>query len=150
MSRSFRIGFAAALLAVGSAGTAFAHHNLMDGFDAKAPVLITGEIAKIDWSGEYVQIHLAGKDGKSWKVQVAPAKTMRENGLDESALGANESVVIRGFRAKDNICKPDCLAAGFDVTFADGLKVKLDGTHAKDQGKAVHDQRVAARAKLQP
>jgi hypothetical protein len=150
MIRSVRIGLAGVFLAVAAAGSAFAHHNQMDGFDDKSPVVVTGEITRIDWSGEYVQVYLAGKDGKSWKVQVAPSKTMRENGLDEAAFGLRESVLIRAFRAKDTACKPDCMASGVDVTFTDGLKVKLDGTHAKEKGDAVHAQRVAARAKLRP
>ena len=148
--RSLRLGLAAAVFAVATAGAAFAHHNPMEGFDEKAPIVINGAITKIDWSGEHVQVYLAGKDGTSWKVQVAPAKTMRENGLDEAAFGMRESVVIRGFRSKDKACKPDCIATGGDVTFSDGLKVKLDGTHAKEQAKAVHDQRVALRASLRP
>lgn len=148
MTRSLRLGLAAAAFAVASGGVAFAHHNSMEGYDANAPVVVTGEISRVDWSGEHALVLIKTADGRSWKVQAAPVKTMRENGLDEAAFGAKEKVTIRGYQSKDKACKPDCLATGADVTFADGLKVKLDGTHARETAEAVHDRRVAARAKL--
>jgi Family of unknown function (DUF6152) len=148
MIRLHRMILVGAAMAAATSGVAFAHHNTMDGYDANAPVVLTGEISSIDWSGEHALVHIKTADGKSWKVQAAPVKTMRENGLDEAAFGAKDKVVIRGYQSKDKVCKPECLATGADVTFADGLKMKLDGTHAKDGAKAVHDQRVAARAKL--
>jgi len=147
MTRSLRIALICGIAAA-AAGPAFAHHNPMDGYDQNAPVVITGEINRIDWSGEFVKVRIAAKDGKSWSVLAAPPKTMRENGLDESAFGIRETVTIRAFQSKDKACKPDCLATGRDVTFSDGLKVLIDGTHAKDKGPAVHNQRVTARAHL--
>jgi hypothetical protein len=147
MTRSFRFAILSAL-ALAGAGAAFAHHNQMEGFDAKAPVVVTGEISKVDWSGEHVQVFVKAKDGKTWKFIGSPVATMRENGLDEAALGAKETVTLRGYQSNDKACKPDCVATSKDVKFADGLKVLLDGTHAKDEAKAVHAQRVAARAKL--
>lgn len=137
---------AAAAVVLGGAGAAWAHHNSMDGYDANAPVVLKGEISKIDWSGEHAIVFIKAADGKSWKVQTAPVKTMRENGLDETSFMAKDAVTIRGYQATDKTCKPDCLATAVDVTFTGGLKVKLDGTHAKEQGKSVHDQLVAARA----
>jgi hypothetical protein len=143
--RSFRFALLSAL-AVAGAGAAFAHHNAMDGFDEKAPVVLKGEISKVDWSGEHAVIFIKAADGKSWKVQGAPVKTMKENGLDEASFGGNGLVTIRGYQSKDKACKPDCLATGKDVSFAGGLKVILDGSHAREQGKAVHDQLVKAKA----
>jgi hypothetical protein len=148
MTRPLRLGLAAAVLAAASSGAAFAHHNSMEGYDASAPVILAGEITKIDWVNPHVQVHIRTKDGKAWKVQVAPMKAMRENGLDEAAFGSNEQVTIRGYQSKDRICKPECLATGRDVIFADGLKVLLDGTHAKAAASTVRAKRVAARAKL--
>jgi hypothetical protein len=144
MIRSFRIAVLVGF-AVTAAGAAFAHHNAMDGFDEKAPVVLKGEISKVDWSGEHAMIFIKAADGKSWKVQGAPVKTMKENGLDEVSFGGNGAVTIRGYQSKDKACKPDCLATGKDVSFADGLKVLLDGSHAKEQGKAVRDQLVKAK-----
>ena len=143
--RSFRFAILAGL-AVAGAGAAFAHHNAMEGFDEKAPVVLKGEISKVDWSGEHAVIFITAADGKSWKVQGAPVTTMKENGLDEASFGGNGVVTIRGYQSKDKACKPDCLATGKDVSFAGGLKVILDGSHAKEQGKAVHDQLVKAKA----
>jgi hypothetical protein len=143
--RFIRAALPGSLIAFGCAGAAFAHHNAMDGYDEKAPVVLSGEITAISWSGEHAVISIKAKDGKSWKVQGAPVQTMRENGLDEGSFGAQDVVTIRGYQSKDKACKPDCLATGSDVTFADGLKVKLDGTHARDQGKAVHDRLVKAK-----
>ena len=145
MTRSLRTVLICGIAAV-AAGPAFAHHNPMDGYDQNAPVVINGEINRIDWSGEFVKVRIAAKDGKSWSVLAAPPKTMRENGLDESAFGIRETVTIRAFQSKDKACKPDCLATGKDVSFAGGLKVILDGSHAKEQGKAVHDQLVKAKS----
>jgi hypothetical protein len=149
MNRSLRIGLACAAIAVASRGAAFAHHNSMEGYDASAPVILAGEIATIDWVNPHVQVHIRTKDGKAWKVQVAPMKTMRENGLDEAAFGSKEQVTIRGYQSKDKTCKPECLATGRDVIFADGLKVMIDGTHARDAAAGVRVKRIAARAKLQ-
>ncbi len=148
MSHPLRIGLVGATFILAAAGAAFAHHNSMEGFDEKSPVVLSGEISKIDWSGEHAVVFITTKDGKAWKVQTAPVKTMRENGLDEAAFGVREKVTIRGYQSLDKACKPNCLATAKDVMFADGLKVLLDGSHAKDTAKAVHDQRVSARAKL--
>jgi hypothetical protein len=146
MNRSLRTALVGAAIAALATGAAFAHHNAMEGFDEKAPVVLGGQIAKIDWSGEHAMIFIKAADGKSWKVQGAPVKTMKENGLDEASFGASDKVTIRGYQSKDKACKPDCLATGKDVTFSSGLKVLLDGSHAKEQGKSVHDQLVAAKA----
>src|SRR5690242_15805907 len=135
MIRAFRFALVAGL-AVAGAGAAFAHHNSMEGYDEKAPVVLKGEISKVDWSGEHAIVFIKAADGKSWKVQTAPVKTMKENGLDETSFGGNGAVTLRGYQSKDKACKPDCLATAKDVTFADGLKVILDGSHAKEQGKA--------------
>ena len=144
MTRSFRFAVLAGF-AVAGAGAAFAHHNAMEGYDEKAPVVLKGEISKVDWSGEHAMIFIKAADGKSWKVMGAPVVTMKENGLDEGSFGAKDAVTIRGYQSKDKACKPDCLATGKDVSFAGGLKVPLDGSHAKEQGKAVHDQLVKAK-----
>src|SRR5262249_7760981 len=144
--RLIRSVVVASAVALGGAGAAFAHHNSMEGFDEKAPVVLKGTISKVDWSGEHAMIFMKAADGKSWKVEGAPVKTMKENGLDEVSFGGNGAVTIRGFQSKDKACKPDCLAAGEDVTFADGLKVAINGNHAKDKGPAVHDQLVKAKA----
>lgn len=148
MNRSLRLALGAAATTLLTAGVAFAHHNPMDGYDANAPVVLSGEIVRVEWSDPHVQVHIKAADGKLWKVQAAPPVTMRENGLDEASFGAKEKVVIRAYKAVDKACKPECLAGGVDITFADGLKLKVDGAHAKDGAKTVHDQRVAARAKL--
>jgi hypothetical protein len=145
--RLVRVALVGSLAAFG-AGAAFAHHNSMEGFDAKAPVAVKGEIAKVDWSGEHVQVLVKAADGKTWRFTGPTVKTMRENGLDEAAFGAKETVTLRGYQSNDKACKPDCIATGRDMIFADGLKVLMDGSHAKDQAKAVHAQRVAVRAKL--
>lgn len=147
MIRSLRFAVLAGF-AVAGAGAAFAHHDQMAGFDAKAPVVVTGDVTKVDWSGEHVQVFVKASDGKTWKFTGPPVTTMRENGLDEAAFGAKETVTLRGYQSNDKVCKPDCKATGRDVKFADGLRVLLDGSHAKDAAKAVHAQRVAARAKL--
>jgi hypothetical protein len=148
MSRSLHVTLGGAVVAVATAGAAFAHHNPMDGYDANAPVVLNGEIVQVEWIDPHVQVHIKAADGKQWKVQTAPPVTMRENGLDEASFGAKEKVVIRAYKGVDKACKPECLAGGVDITFADGLKLKVDGTHAKDGARAVHDRRVAVRAKL--
>lgn len=145
MNRSIRFAVLS-VFAVAGAGAAFAHHNQMEGFDEKSPVVLKGEISKVDWSGEHAAIFIKAADGKSWKVMGPPVVTMKENGLDQESFGGNGVVTIRGYQSKNKACAPDCLATGKDVSFAGGLKVSLDGSHAKEQGKAVHDQLVKAKA----
>jgi hypothetical protein len=142
--RLVRMALVGSLAAFG-AGAAFAHHDAMKGYDANAPVVLKGEISKIDWSGEHAIIFIKAADGKSWKVMGAPVKTMKENGLDQGSFGGNGAVTIRGYQSTDKTCKPDCLATGKDVTFVGGLKVPLDGSTGKDKAKAVHDQLVKAK-----
>jgi len=132
------------LLAAGS--RAAAHHAFGGEFDANRPVLIKGQISKLELVNPHAWIHiearevtLAGekKDLKGgtevWAVEGGTPNTLLRRGLTRESLTAGTEVIVDGYQTRDHSLKR---ANGRNITFADGRKLFMgsSGTGAPRDG----------------
>ena len=143
---------AALIAATGLAGWAAAHHSFAAEFDAAAPVLLRGEVTKVEWVNPHAWVHLAAEtdDGRTeaWMVEGGTPNTLLRAGLTRKSLMPGTEIVVRGYQSKDRLCEPACKANGRDITFADGERVFMgssgtgapkDGTDPRQRGKTTVD-----------
>jgi hypothetical protein len=112
-----------ATLIVLTASAAYAHHSFEAEFDLKKPVTLTGKVTKMDWMNPHIYIHLDAKDDNGvegiWACEGGNPSSLIRNGWKRDSLKAGDSIVIKGYRAKDgsNTCN------GRTVQTADGKKL---------------------------
>jgi hypothetical protein len=129
-----------ALAAAAAAGQAQAHHAFAAEFDASVPVLLRGQVTKVEWINPHtwIHMHVAGSDGKSqdWMIEGGTPNTLLRTGVTRETLKPGTEIVVHGYQSKDKLCAPACKANGRDVTFADGRKLFMgsSGTGAPRDG----------------
>jgi hypothetical protein len=115
-----------------------AHHAFGSEFDANAPVLLKGKIAKIEWVNPHTWIHVEIKkdDGskETWMVEGGSPNTLLRRNANKSTFPEGTDVVVDGYQARDHSEKR---ANARNVTFPDGRKLFLGmtGTGAPDPEK---------------
>jgi len=115
-----------------------AHHAFGSEFDANAPVLLKGKIAKIEWVNPHTWIHVEVKkdDGtkETWMVEGGSPNTLLRRGANKNTFPEGTEVVVDGYQARDHNEKR---ANARNVTFPDGRKLFLGmtGTGAPDPEK---------------
>ena len=116
------------------------HHAFTAEFDANAPVLLEGEVTKVEWVNPHAWVHLAAEneDGTTtaWMVEGGTPNTLFRTGITKKSLAIGTRIKVRGYQSKDYLCKPACKANGRDVTLADGRKLFMgsSGTGAPRDG----------------
>ncbi|WP_084419676.1 DUF6152 family protein [Henriciella litoralis] len=139
-------GVTAGALAV--VGAASAHHAFSAEFDAEAPVLLRGEVTKVEWVNPHTWIHLAAEEEGSdettaWMVEGGTPNTLLRNGLNKKSLQVGTPIIVRGYQSKDRLCAPACKANGRDITLSNGEKVFMgsSGTGAPNDGTDPRERR---------
>ncbi|MEM5517997.1 DUF6152 family protein [Henriciella sp. AS95] len=139
-------GVAAGSLAI--VGAASAHHAFSAEFDAEAPVLLRGEVTKVEWVNPHTWIHLAAEEEDSeetvaWMVEGGTPNTLLRAGLNKKSLTPGTPIIVRGYQSKDRLCAPACKANGRDITLSNGEKIFMgssgtgapkDGTDPRERG----------------
>ncbi|MCU1500539.1 MAG: hypothetical protein JWM47_4492 [Acidimicrobiales bacterium] len=132
---------ASALALSMSAPSATAHHAFSAEFDGNAPVVLRGEITKVEWINPHAWIHLrvseAGKPDVEWMVEGGTPNTLLREGVTREAVKPGIKIIVRGYQAKDKRCLPQCIANGRDVTLSDGRQLFMgsSGTGAPKDGR---------------
>jgi hypothetical protein len=113
-----------------------AHHSFAAEFDDQKPVKMTGKIVKVEWQNPHIWFYLEvkGPDGKvtTWGFAGgAPGQLMRR-GITKEQLKLGDTVVVEGFRSKDNSNN----ASGGRVTFPDGRNVLTAGSQDRVPGES--------------
>jgi len=116
------------ILALVTAGTAFAHHSVQAEFDVNKEITVTGTVAKLEWINPHSYITIERKDtsGKTerWAFEMAAPGVLRKAGLsreDRGGLKPGDTVTITGLAAKDGS------TTGFlhEIKFPDGRVFKI-------------------------
>lgn len=108
---------------------AAAHHAFGSEFDANAPVLLKGKIAKIEWVNPHTWIHVevTKPDGTKeiWMIEGGSPNTLLRRGANKNTFPVGTDVVVDGYQARDHSEKR---ANARNVTFPDGRKLFLGST----------------------
>jgi Family of unknown function (DUF6152) len=108
---------------------AAAHHAFGSEFDANAPVLLKGKIAKIEWVNPHTWIHVevTKDDGAKeiWMVEGGSPNTLLRRGANKNTFPVGTDIVVDGYQARDHSEKR---ANARNVTFPDGRKLFLGST----------------------
>ena len=135
----FAAGIAAAVPAV-------AHHAFGGEFDANRPVLLRGQVSKVEWVNPHAWIHVTattvtvageskalGAQGEVWMVEGGTPNTLLRRGITRDSLKPGTEIVVDGYQTRDHTL---LRANGRNVTFPDGRKLFLgsSGTGAPKDG----------------
>jgi Family of unknown function (DUF6152) len=133
--RTIRPGvvLAVAVLALsGLAGQSWAHHAFATEFDASRPVLLRGEVSKVEFINPHSWIHInvENEDGSvtEWMIEGGSPNALLRRGIDRNTLPIGTVIIVDGYGSRDGANK----AVGVDVKHEDGRELFLGGT-ARDQ-----------------
>lgn len=119
---------AAALLALGAAAPALAHHAFAAEFDVKKPVSLRGTVTKVELINPHSWIHLdvKGPDGKvvAWMIEGGSPNSLFKKGVTKKSVPIGSELVVEGYQARDGSAR----AVGRDISFADGRPLFLGGS----------------------
>jgi len=94
------IVLAAALLALGAALPATAHHG-WSSYDSSQTLNVTGTIKETGYEHPHGQISLE-TPGKTWTVVLAPPSRMQNRGLSAEMLAVGRKVTVVGYPSRND------------------------------------------------
>ena len=136
-------GVAVGLLLTLATVPVVAHHAFSAEFDANRPLVLTGEVTRVEWINPHAWIHIdvTRDDGtmESWMIEGGTPNTLFRRGFSRDSLVAGTEIVVDGYQAKDGTNK----ANGRDLTFPDGQKLFMgsSGTGAPRDGSDPTERR---------
>ncbi len=115
-----------AVLALGGAGAALAHHSFGAEFDQNAPVKLDGTVIKFEWVNPHSWIHINAVDPKTgkvaeWKVEGGAPSALLRRGWNRNSLPPGTHIIVTAFRARDG----DTRASAAEISFPDGHQLSL-------------------------
>ena len=151
MRVTLSIGLVGVGLALLGSAPLVAHHAFGGEFDANRPILLRGQVTKVEWVNPHAWIHVTVKcDGKpstntvvcagkpagvseEWMVEGGTPNTLLRRGITKETLVFGTEVIVDGYQTRDHSL---LRANGRNITFPDGRKLFLgsSGTGAPRDG----------------
>lgn len=135
-----------------------AHHAFGAEFDRDAPILIQGQVTRLEWVNPHTWIHIATSmmviagdtvhppdpSQEVWAVEGGTPNTLLRRGLRRDCLTPGTEIIVDGYQTKDHSIKR---ANGRDITFTDGAKMFLgsSGTGAPYEADLVQARQAEGR-----
>ena len=100
-----------------------AHHSFAAQYDRNKPVILTGNVTKIEWMNPHVYFYMEVKEtsGKvtNWAIEGGAPNTLYRAGWRKDSLKIGDVVTVEGFLARDG----SNLANLSTVTIAGGRRI---------------------------
>ena len=124
--KTWGIVMAGAVVALGGAGAASAHHSFAAEFDQNQPVKLQGAVVKFEWVNPHSWIHINAPDPKTgkmveWRVEGGAPSALLRRGWNRNSLPPGTKIIVTAFRARDG----DTRASAAEISFPDGQKLSL-------------------------
>ena len=127
---------AALLTAAWFSQQATSHHAFSAEFDPNRPLVLRGEVTRVEWVNPHAWIHLAAEmeDGstESWAVEGGTPNTLLRRGINKRTVKPGTYIIVDGYQSKDRSNR----ANGRNITLADGRRLFMgsSGTGAPRDG----------------
>ena len=116
--RVFRV--AVALVAVGIAASAAAHHSFAVHFVADKVITVKGKVTEFSFRNPHglLMLDAKGEDGaeQHWRIETNSPNILRRRGWSEDSIKLGDQVTVDGYPARDGSTSMRV----YRVTFADG------------------------------
>ena len=131
--KTLGVAAVSALLALGAADAAWAHHSFGAEFDQNQPVKLEGTVVKFEWVNPHSWIHIDAPDPKQggmvveWKVEGGAPSALLRKGWNRNSLPAGTDIIVQAFRARDGANR----ASAAEISFPNGRTMSLGNAQAE-------------------
>ena len=105
-----------------------AHHSFYAEFDQNRPVVLEGEVIKMEWVNPHSWLHIAVEneagEAEEWKVEGGSPAVLLRLGWTRDSLPPGTKVIVNGFQAKDGSFR----ANSRSIEFPDGSSLDTGGS----------------------
>ena len=112
-----------AILLLGFAVGAWAHHSFVGQYDPAKLVTMTGTVTKVEWTNPhaffYIDVEDTDNGVTNWAVELGSPNTLIRYQWTRDTMQAGEEITVQGYLARDG----SNLANAKTVTFGDGRVV---------------------------